>query len=232
MNTQDLIDFISNAEKKTPVEVYIKGDLSSIDFSKIKYFGNEKFGTIIGEWSVVEPILKNNSDKISDVHIKNDRRNSAVPMIDLKGINSRIEPGVFIRETAEIGNNCIIMMGSVINVGAVIGDETMIDLNVVIGGRALIGKKCHIGAGSVIAGVIEPPSAKPVIIEDCVVIGANAVILEGVRVAKNAVVAAGAVVTEDVPEGMVVAGTPAKIIKKKDEKTNSKTALVDSLRKL
>jgi tetrahydrodipicolinate N-acetyltransferase len=124
------------------------------------------------------------------------------------------------------------MMGSVINVGAVIGDETMIDLNVVVGGRALIGKKCHIGAGSVIAGVIEPPSAQPVIIEDGVVVGANAVILEGVRIGKNAVVAAGAVVTEDVPEGMVVAGTPAKVIKKRDEKTNSKTALVDSLRKL
>ncbi|MDA3884902.1 MAG: 2,3,4,5-tetrahydropyridine-2,6-dicarboxylate N-acetyltransferase [Candidatus Delongbacteria bacterium] len=230
MNTQDLIDFISNAEKKTPVEVFIKGDLSSIDFSKVKYFGNNKFGTIVGEWLDVESILKNN--RITDSHIKNDRRNSAVPMIDMKNINSRIEPGVFIRETAEIGNNCIIMMGSVINVGAVIGDETMIDLNVVVGGRALIGKKCHIGAGSVIAGVIEPPSAQPVIIEDGVVVGANAVILEGVRIGKNAVVAAGAVVTEDVPEGMVVAGTPAKVIKKRDEKTNSKTALVDSLRKL
>ena len=232
MDTQGLIDFISNAEKKTPVEVYIKGDLTGIALSKVKYFGNEKFGTIVGEWVDVEHILKKISDKISDVHIKNDRRNSAVPMIDCKNINSRIEPGVFIRETAEIGNNCIIMMGSVINVGVVIGDGTMIDMNVVLGGRALIGKKCHIGAGSVIAGVIEPPSAQPVVIEDGVVIGANAVILEGVRVGKNAVVAAGAVVTEDVPEEMVVAGTPAKIIKKKDSKTDSKTALVDSLRKL
>ncbi|MDA3837565.1 MAG: 2,3,4,5-tetrahydropyridine-2,6-dicarboxylate N-acetyltransferase [Candidatus Delongbacteria bacterium] len=232
MDTQDLIDFISNAEKKTPVEVLIKGDLDGIDFSKVKYFGNDDFGTIIGEWDNVEPILLDNSDLIINAHIKNDRRNSAVPMIDYTNINSRIEPGVFIRATAEIGNNCIIMMGSVINVGAVIGDETMIDLNVVIGGRALIGKRCHIGAGSVIAGVIEPPSAQPVVIEDGVVIGANVVILEGVRVGKNAVVAAGAVVTEDVPEGMVVAGTPAKVIKKRDEKTNSKTALVDSLRKL
>ena len=232
MDTQGLIDLISNADKKTPVEVFIKGDITCIDLSEVKYFGNEKFGTIIGEWSYVDTILRENADKISDFHIKNDRRNSAVPMIDIKNINSRIEPGVFIRETAKIGNNCIIMMGSVINVGAVIGDETMIDLNVVIGGRALIGKKCHIGAGSVIAGVIEPPSAQPVIIEDGVVIGANAVILEGVKVGKNAVVAAGAVVTEDVPEEMVVAGTPAKIIKKRDAKTNSKTGLVDSLRKL
>jgi acetyltransferase-like isoleucine patch superfamily enzyme len=83
----------------------------------------------------------------------------------------------------------------------------------------------------VLAGVIEPPSATPVIIEDDVVIGANAVVLEGVRVGKGAVVGAGAVVTKDVPPGVVVVGNPAKIIKEKDEKTEGKTQLVDDLRK-
>ena len=100
----------------------------------------------------------------------------------------------------------------------------------VIGGRVQVGDNCHIGAGTVLAGVIEPPSAKPVVIEDNVIIGANAVVLEGVRVKKGSVVAAGAVVTQDVPENVVVAGMPAKIIKKVDEKTESKTELVDSLR--
>ena len=62
--------------------------------------------------------------------------------------------------------------------------------------------------------------------------GANAVVIEGVHVGKNAVVAAGAVVVEDVPDNAVVAGCPAKIIKMKDAKTAGKTALVDALRKL
>ena len=97
--------------------------------------------------------------------------------------------------------------------------------------RARIGKNCHIGAGSVIAGVIEPPSADPVVIEDEVVIGANAVVLEGVRVGKGSVVAAGAVVTENVPENVVVAGMPAKIIKNVDDRTASKTEIVEELRK-
>ena len=108
----------------------------------------------------------------------------------------------------------------------------MIDMGCVLGGRATVGKNCHIGAGTVLAGVVEPASAQPVVIEDDVVIGANAVVLEGCRVGKGAVVAAGAVVISDVPAGAVVAGIPAKIIKQKDERTQSKTALVDALRSL
>ena len=123
------------------------------------------------------------------------------------------------------------MMGAVINIGAVIGDETMIDMNAVVGARGTIGRRCHIGAGAVVAGVLEPPSKQPVIIEDDVLIGANAVILEGVRVGTGAVVAAGAIVTEDVPPLAVVAGSPARIVKYKDERTISKTEILDDLRK-
>ena len=63
-------------------------------------------------------------------------------------------------------------------------------------------------------------------------VGANAVVLEGCRIGENAVVAAGAVVIEDVPAGMVVAGCPARVIKKKDEGTTQKTALEAALRQL
>ena len=93
-------------------------------------------------------------------------------------------------------------------------------------------KRVHVGAGSVIAGVLEPPSANPTTVEDEVMIGANAVILEGIRIGKGAVVAAGAIVTEDVPPGVVVAGCPARIIKDKDWKTIEKTQLLEDLRNL
>ena len=83
-----------------------------------------------------------------------------------------------------------------------------------------------------LAGVIEPASATPVIVEDNVLIGANAVVIEGCRIGKGAVVAAGAVVVSDVPAGTVVAGCPARVIKTKDEKTASKTALEEALREL
>ena len=122
-------------------------------------------------------------------------------------------------------------MGAVINIGAEIGEGTMIDMNAVLGARATVGRNAHIGAGAVLAGVLEPPSATPVIVEDDVLVGANAVVLEGVRIGKGAVVAAGAVVTEDIPAGAVAVGSPAKVIKMKDAQTEGKTQLLDDLRK-
>ena len=163
--------------------------------------------------------------------LENDRRNSAIPMLDLLNINARIEPGAIIRDRVSIGDNAVIMMGAVINIGAEIGESTMVDMNAVIGARGKLGKRVHLGAGAVVAGVLEPPSKTPCIIEDDVLIGANAVILEGVKIGKGSVVAAGSVVVEDVPAGVVVAGTPAKIIKSVDEKTKDKTEILDDLRK-
>lgn len=83
-----------------------------------------------------------------------------------------------------------------------------------------------------LAGVVEPPSAQPVVIEDDVLIGANAVVLEGVRVGKGAVVGAGAVVTKDVEPYTVVMGMPAKKVKDVSQVDDSKTEIVDDLRKL
>ncbi len=233
MDANEIISFIHNSEKSTPVKVYIKGKLDGIDFGKeTKTFINGQTGTLFGEWKVIKTVLEDKKDLIEDYVVENDRRHSAIPMLDLKKIQARIEPGAIIRDHVEIGKNAVIMMGAMINIGSVVGEGTMIDMNVVLGGRATVGKNCHIGAGAVLAGVIEPPSAQPVIIEDDVVIGANAVVLEGVKVGKGSVVAAGAVVIEDVPENSVVAGTPARVIKELDEKTRSKTEIKQELRHL
>lgn len=230
MRTEDVINLISTSKKKTPVEVFLKGDMEKVKFENVEFFGCEKFGVIFGEYDDIVKILEKNKDRIQNYRIEITARNSAIPLADLSKYNARIEPGAVIRDMVEIEDGAIVMMGAVINIGAHIGSKTMIDMNAVIGGRAIIGKNCHIGAGAVISGVIEPPSALPVTIEDDVLVGANAVILEGIHVGKGSVVAAGAVVIEDVPEYHVVAGVPARIVKKVDEKTESKTQIVESLR--
>ena len=238
MNAQEIIDFIANAEKKTPVKVYVN-TTDTVDFGSAQVFGSDygadrKGGSyvVFGDWKELGPILEANAGKIADYVVENDCRNSAVPLLDLKGVNARIEPGAIIRDKVEIGDGAVIMMGAILNIGAVVGKGTMIDMRTVLGGRATVGDRCHIGAGTVLAGVVEPASATPVIVEDDVVIGANAVVIEGIRIGKGAVVAAGAVVSEDVPAGAVVAGSPARVVKQKDAKTEGKTALVDALRQL
>lgn len=235
MNYEEIRDLIANARKKTPVTVYVRhnADLEINAEEDLKVFPTGAGTTIlIGEWDRVQPALESARSQISYFHIESDRRNSAIPMLDLKGINARIEPGSWIREKVEIGDRVIVMMGAVINIGAVIGAGTMIDMNAVVGARVLVGSDCHIGAGAVLAGVLEPPSAEPVVIEDNVLVGANAVVLEGCRVGKGSVVAAGAVVVEDVPSMVVVAGQPARFIKDVDEKTKNKTGLLKELRRL
>ena len=230
MNAQEIIEYIRTAEKKTPVKVYV-WEKTPVDFPGCHVFpAGEGCKIVFGDWKVVGPILEAN--EFAHVEIENNCRNSAIPMLDLKDIPARIEPGAIIREQVEIGKNAVIMMGAVINIGAVVGEGTMIDMGAVLGGRAIVGKNCHVGAGAVLAGVVEPASATPVVIEDNVMIGANAVVIEGCRVGQGAVVAAGAVVVADVAPNTVVAGCPAKVIKVKDEKTAGKTALVDALRAL
>ena len=210
------------------MKLYVK-ERAPIDYGDARVFGaGDK--VVFGEWNALKPILEANRDKIEDLVIENDCRNSAIAMLDKKDIPARIEPGAVIREQVTIGKNAVIMMGAIINIGAVIGEGTMIDMGAVLGGRATVGNHCHVGAGAVLAGVIEPASATPVIVEDDVLIGANAVVIEGVHIGRGAVVAAGAIVTQDVPQNAVVAGCPARVIKMKDEKTTMKTALEDALR--
>lgn len=233
LDAQAIINYIGNAPKKTPVKVILKGDIDGLAFPEsLQVFPEKQTATLFGDWADVKPFLEENKEKVTDYHIENDARNSAVPLLNLKEINARIEPGAIIRDKVLIGDNAVIMMGAIINIGAEIGADSMIDMGAVLGGRAIVGKHCHIGAGTVLAGVVEPASAQPVRIDDNVLIGANAVVIEGVHVGEGAVVAAGAIVTHYVAPHTMVAGVPAKFIKNVDQQTSDKTALQDDLRKL
>ena len=227
----EIAKFIKESKKSTPVKVYINGNLDGVDLENIEVYGSNNFYVLYGESEKISDVILNNKDRIKNFRVENDRRNSAIPMLDLLAIDARIEPGAIIRDKVIIGKNAVIMMGAVINIGAEIGEGSMVDMNAVIGARGKIGKRVHLGAGAVVAGVLEPPSKSPCEIGDDVMIGANSVILEGVKIGNGSVVAAGSVVVDDVPAGVVVAGSPAKIVKSVDDRTKDKTQILSDLRK-
>jgi 2,3,4,5-tetrahydropyridine-2-carboxylate N-succinyltransferase len=104
-----------------------------------------------------------------------------------------VPPGV-IRYGAFLERGAIVMPGYV-NIGAYVGSGTMVDTWATVGSCAQIGRDCHLAGGVGIGGVLEPPAARPVIVEDGVFVGSRAVIVEGVLVERESVIGAGVVLT-------------------------------------
>lgn len=89
----------------------------------------------------------------------------------------------------------VVMMPSYINIGAYVGSNTMVDTWATVGSCAQIGSNVHLSGGVGIGGVLEPVQAAPVVIEDNCFIGSRSIVVEGVRIAKGAVLGANVVIT-------------------------------------
>lgn len=109
-----------------------------------------------------------------------------------KGI--RVVPNAVARHGAYISEG-VIMMPSYVNIGAYVDKGTMVDTWATVGSCAQIGKNVHLSGGVGIGGVLEPLQAAPVIIEDNAFIGSRSIVVEGVRVEREAVLGANVVVT-------------------------------------
>jgi 2,3,4,5-tetrahydropyridine-2,6-dicarboxylate N-succinyltransferase len=93
----------------------------------------------------------------------------------------------------------VILMPSFVNIGAYVDEGTMIDTWATVGSCAQIGKGVHLSGGVGIGGVLEPPQAMPVIVEDGAFVGSRCIVVEGVRVGREAVLGAGVVLTASTP---------------------------------
>ncbi|HMJ12489.1 MAG TPA: 2,3,4,5-tetrahydropyridine-2,6-dicarboxylate N-succinyltransferase [Polyangiaceae bacterium] len=113
---------------------------------------------------------------------------------DLDRAGVRVVPPGTVRYGAFIERGAIIMPGYV-NIGAYVGSGTMVDTWATVGSCAQIGKDCHLSGGVGIGGVLEPPGAQPVIVEDGCFVGSRAIIVEGVLVEREAVIGAGVTLT-------------------------------------
>jgi 2,3,4,5-tetrahydropyridine-2,6-dicarboxylate N-succinyltransferase len=110
----------------------------------------------------------------------------------------RAVPGAIARWGSYLGPG-VILMPSFVNVGAWVGARTMVDTWVTVGSCAQIGEGVHLGGGVGIGGVLEPPNAVPVVIEDGALIGSRCMVVEGARVGRDAVLGAGTILTGSIP---------------------------------
>ena len=106
----------------------------------------------------------------------------------------RMVPNSVVRHGSFIGKN-VVLMPSFVNIGAYVDEGTMVDTWATVGSCAQIGKNVHLSGGVGIGGVLEPLQAAPVIIEDGVFVGSRCIVVEGVRVEKEAVLGANVVLT-------------------------------------
>ena len=113
---------------------------------------------------------------------------------DFSSLGIRVVPPAVARYGSYIEKG-VILMPSYVNIGAYVGEGTLVDTWATVGSCAQIGKYVHLSGGVGIGGVLEPPQAKPVIIEDHVFIGSRCVVVEGVHVKKRAVLGSGVILT-------------------------------------
>lgn len=114
--------------------------------------------------------------------------------------NIRIVPGgSTIRTGAYVAPGVICMPPMYINIGAYVDEGTMVDSHALVGTCAQIGKRVHISAAAQIGGVLEPAGARPVIVEDDVMIGGNCGVYEGVMLRRRAVLGSGVILNASTP---------------------------------
>ncbi|WP_442590329.1 2,3,4,5-tetrahydropyridine-2,6-dicarboxylate N-succinyltransferase [Pedobacter sp. AW31-3R] len=178
-----------------------------------------------GELRVAEPIL--NSWEINEwikkavilyFPIRNMTETEVGPFVyhdkmklkpNYKELGVRVVPGGIARYGAFIARG-VIMMPSFVNIGAFIDEGTMVDTWATVGSCAQIGKHVHLSGGVGIGGVLEPIQAAPVIIEDGCFLGSRAIVVEGVRVEKEAVLGANVVLTASTKIIDVTGETPVE----------------------
>ena len=110
----------------------------------------------------------------------------------------RVVPPAVVRRGAFVERGAV-LMPSYVNIGAWVGSGTMVDTWATVGSCAQIGRGVHLAGGVGIGGVLEPPSARPVIVEDEAFIGSRCIVVEGALIEEGAVLGAGTVITASTP---------------------------------
>ena len=170
--------------------------------------GNE--GWVVNEWVKKAILLYFRLRKVEPLEIGGLHFLDKIPVkSDYATRGVRVVPPGVARYGSFLSEGVILMPGYV-NIGAWVGPRTMVDTWATVGSCAQIGADVHLSGGVGIGGVLEPPQARPVIVEDGAFIGSRAVIVEGVVIGEGAVIAPNVVLSASVPVIDVTGSDPVE----------------------
>ena len=190
-NIWDNRELLNNSESQDAIKFAIK----NLDEGKIRIADKIKEKWIINDWIKKAVILYFPISKMKKSNAGPLEFYDKIPLKDnYKNKNIRVVPHAVARFGSFISPG-VILMPSFVNIGAYVDSGTMVDTWATVGSCAQIGKNVHLSGGVGIGGVLEPVQASPVIIEDNCFIGSRSIIVEGVRIEKEAVLGANVVIT-------------------------------------
>ena len=166
---------------------------------------------VMGDHSVLPKLIKNGVR--GAIIAVGDNKIRAERFEELRGMGlelvNAIHPHSTIAPSVKLGNGVTVAMGAIISTGARIGNNVIINTGATIDHEDEIGDHVHIGPGCSIAGRVT--------VKKGVLIGIGSVVREYLTIGENSIIGAGSVVLEDIPDNVVAAGTPAKVIKTRNE---------------
>lgn len=181
--------------KTQETQALIQNVINALDAGTLRCAEPSEDGWKVNEWVKKAVIMYFPISKMETIHTPPFEYHDKIPLkkdYAAKGI--RVVPPGTIRHGAYVSPG-VVVMPSYINIGAYVDAGTMVDTWATVGSCAQIGKNVHLSGGVGIGGVLEPVQAAPVIIEDHAFIGSRCIVVEGVRVGREAVLGANVVLT-------------------------------------
>tara|TARA_B100001142_G_scaffold55952_1_gene54465 strand:- start:1326 stop:2141 length:816 start_codon:yes stop_codon:yes gene_type:complete len=181
--------------KETEIQNCIRDIIEKIDKGELRVANQTSNTWKVNEWIKKAVILYFPIQKMETIELGPLEFHDKMKLkTNYKKLGVRVVPHAVARYGSFLASG-VIMMPSYINIGAYIDSGTMVDTWATVGSCAQIGKNVHLSGGVGIGGVLEPIQASPVIIEDNAFIGSRSIIVEGVKIEKEAVLGANVVIT-------------------------------------
>lgn len=170
--------------------------VASLDKGTLRVAEPAEGGWVVNDWVKKAVILYFPTQKMETIEVGPFEYHDKIPLKkDYASQGVRVVPNAVARYGAYLEKG-VVMMPSYVNIGAYVGSGTMVDTWATVGSCAQIGKDVHLSGGVGIGGVLEPVQAAPVIIENGCFIGSRCIVVEGVKVEKEAVLGANVVLTK------------------------------------